>query len=119
MSSSRNGSSFPRVTTTILQVHTDEVWNIEWSHGGFYLASASRDKSAIIWRTAVRIIYLSIFISKLTDTRSKSSAAHEADPHQDWTPHFILRDHPDPVACLAWSKDDSVLLTSADSYIKL
>jgi WD40 repeat protein len=57
-------SDFPRVTTIILQVHTDEVWNIAWSHDGLYLASASGDKSAIIWRTGVRIIYLSIFISK-------------------------------------------------------
>lgn len=44
---------FPRVTTTILEVHTDEVWNLEWSHDGNYLASAGKDKSAIIWRRGV------------------------------------------------------------------
>lgn len=38
------------MTTTILDGHTDEVWNIEWSHDGTYLASASKDKSVIIWR---------------------------------------------------------------------
>lgn len=43
-------AAFPRITTTILEVHTDEVWNIEWSHDGMYLASASKDKSAIIWK---------------------------------------------------------------------
>jgi WD repeat-containing protein 26 len=48
-------SAFPRVTTTILAIHTDEVWNLEWSHDGTCLASASKDKSAIIWRIGVSI----------------------------------------------------------------
>lgn len=47
-------ADFPTITTTILEVHNDEVWNIEWSHDGAYLASASKDKSAIIWRRGVR-----------------------------------------------------------------
>ncbi|KAG5654118.1 hypothetical protein H0H81_007170 [Sphagnurus paluster] len=46
-------SAFPRITTTILEVHTDEVWNMEWSHDGRYLATASKDKTAIIWRCTV------------------------------------------------------------------
>ena len=46
-------NDFPRITTTILEVHSDEVWNIEWSHDGNYLASASKDRSAIIWRRGV------------------------------------------------------------------
>ena len=48
-----DSSCFPNTTTTILEVHTDEVWNIEWSHSGEYLASAGKDKSAIIWRVGV------------------------------------------------------------------
>lgn len=51
-----NKSDFPRITTTILEVHKDEVWNIEWSHDGAYLASASKDKSAIIWRRGVSVL---------------------------------------------------------------
>jgi WD40 repeat protein len=87
---------------------------------------------AFIWRVPAETRMLSfggqgyaLFIcqilsaSELTPTYSKPSAAHEAGPHQDWTPHFVLRDHPYPVGCLAWSKDDSVLLTSSDNYIKL
>lgn len=50
--------AFPRVTTAILEVHTDEVWNLEWSHSGNYLASASKDKTAIIWRVEVSQLYL-------------------------------------------------------------
>ena len=48
-----DSSCFPNTTTTILEVHTDEVWSIEWSHNGEYLASAGKDKSAIIWRVGV------------------------------------------------------------------
>jgi WD40 repeat protein len=48
-------ADFPTITTTILEVHSDEVWNIEWSHDGAYLASASKDKTAIIWRRGVSI----------------------------------------------------------------
>ena len=46
-------NAFPRVTTAVLQVHSDEVWNLEWSHSGRYLATASKDKTAIIWRVEV------------------------------------------------------------------
>jgi WD40 repeat protein len=46
---------FPRITTTILQVHTDEVWSLEWSHSGKFLASASKDKSVIVWSVGVSI----------------------------------------------------------------
>ena len=49
--------AFPRVTKTILEVHTDEVWNLEWSHSGRYLATASKDKTAVIWRVEVRRPY--------------------------------------------------------------
>ncbi|KZT09725.1 WD40 repeat-like protein [Laetiporus sulphureus 93-53] len=90
-------STFPRVTTAILEVHTDEVWNLEWSHSGRYLASASKDKSAIIWRVEF-----------------------DKDPlKRDISPHLILRDHPYPVGCVAWSPDDSILLTAAEQHIKL
>ncbi|KAK2466746.1 hypothetical protein APHAL10511_001004 [Amanita phalloides] len=93
-----NKSAFPRLTTTILDGHTDEVWNIEWSHDGAYLASASKDKSVIIWH----VTYTS----------------PEASSH-DWGMHLRLKDHPYPVGCLAWSIDDSLLLTGAEHFIKI
>lgn len=46
-------AAFPGVTTAILEVHTDEVWSIEWSHDGTHLASGGKDKTAIIWRIGV------------------------------------------------------------------
>lgn len=54
---------FPRVTTTILHAHTDEVWNVAWSHDGLRLASASKDKTAIIWRFSVESVSLLMPIS--------------------------------------------------------
>ncbi len=41
---------FPTTTTHILEGHTDEVWQIQWSHSGTTLASASKDKTVILWR---------------------------------------------------------------------
>lgn len=45
--------SFPGVTTLILAEHEDEVWDLQWSHNGCYLATASSDQTAIIWRIGV------------------------------------------------------------------
>lgn len=49
-----NKSAFPNTTTTILQGHSDEVWNMQWSHDGAYLATCGKDKSAIVWKAGVR-----------------------------------------------------------------
>ncbi|KAJ3989155.1 WD40 repeat-like protein [Lentinula detonsa] len=88
-----NKDGFPGVTTTVLSVHTDEVWNVEWSHDGAYLASGSADRTAIIWNMG-------------SDRRK-------------WEVHLILGDHPFPVHSIAWSSDDSMLLTGAEHFIKL
>lgn len=53
-----NKSDFPNTTTTILQGHSDEVWNMQWSHNGAYLATCGKDKSAIIWKAGVRCVVL-------------------------------------------------------------
>ncbi|KAF8136439.1 WD40 repeat-like protein [Boletus edulis] len=88
---------FPCVTTTVLDVHTDEVWNVAWSHDGLRLASASKDKTAIIWRIGP-----------------------DAEPSsRECVVEFTLREHPFPVGALAWSLDDSILATSADQLILL
>jgi WD40 repeat protein len=46
-------ATFPSITTNILQGHTDEIWRLEFSHGGDRLATAGRDKTAIIWNVKV------------------------------------------------------------------
>ena len=109
---------FPRITTAILEVHTDEVWNLQWSHNGSYLATASKDKSAVVWRIDVSCFtfghtrdvgVLTVFLLQL-----------DAHPQtREYRPVHILRDHPYPVGYVAWSLDDSVLLTSSENYIKM
>ncbi|KAI0312503.1 WD40 repeat-like protein [Amylostereum chailletii] len=89
-----NSDMFPRVTTTILEIHTDEVWNLEWSHNGKRLATASKDKSVIVW-------------------------AIGTEPEPVITAELHLRDHLSPVGCLAWSLDDSILLSSSEHVIKM
>ncbi|KAJ7172204.1 WD40 repeat-like protein [Mycena filopes] len=89
-------TDFPRVTTTILEVHTDQVWMLEWSRDGNFLASASSDKSVIIWG-----------IGPETDM-----------PIREWEQRHVLL-HPYPVISMAWSSDDSILLAGSENHIKM
>jgi len=36
---------------------------------------------------------------------------------QEYVAEFILQDHPDPVGCLVWSLNDSMLLMSAENDV--
>ncbi|CAK5265107.1 unnamed protein product [Mycena citricolor] len=83
--------SFPGLTTTILHVHTSEVWILEWSRDGARLASSSNDTNVIIW---------------------------ELGADRNWLQRSILG-HPYSVICMAWSSDDSILLTGTEHYIKM
>lgn len=50
----------------VLQEHQDEVWFVQFSNNGKYLASASNDKSAIIWKVInIGVPILSAFIPTL------------------------------------------------------
>ncbi|KAJ7087763.1 WD40 repeat-like protein [Mycena epipterygia] len=84
-------TGFPRVTTTILDVHTDQVWIMEWSHDGNFLASSSKDKSVIIWGIG---------------------------PETEMPIRHVLN-HPYAVQSLGWSLDDMILLTGTESHIKM
>ncbi|KAG8904251.1 hypothetical protein FRB99_002035 [Tulasnella sp. 403] len=88
-------SGFPTLTTNILE-HDDEVWNLAWSHDGRYLASASRDKKATIWRIGP-----------------------EAEGGRDCAAVQVLKDHKYSVATLAWSLDDQVLITGSEQFLKM
>jgi WD40 repeat protein len=48
----------PRSPKHVLTAHTDEVWFVQFSHNGKFLASASRDKSAIIWNVQNGVLSL-------------------------------------------------------------
>lgn len=44
-----------KILLQVLRAHRDEVWFLQFSNNGKYLASASNDKSAIIWKVATFI----------------------------------------------------------------
>ncbi|KAM1240424.1 hypothetical protein ACFX2I_045984 [Malus domestica] len=74
----------PSQTLQILQAHNDEVWFLQFSHDGKYLASSSSDQSAIIWEV---------------DMNGGVSLKHRLSGHQK------------PVSSVSWSPDDHQLLT--------
>ncbi|KAH8509212.1 hypothetical protein Peur_051040 [Populus x canadensis] len=74
----------PSRTLQILEAHSDEVWFLQFSHNGKYLASSSNDQSAIIWEI---------------DVNGGVSLKHRLSGHQK------------PVSSVSWSPDDHQLLT--------
>jgi WD40 repeat protein len=82
-------------TSQILTEHTDEVWFIAFSHSGTCLASASKDKTAIIWsvKTGPGTVHIS--------------------------PIHVLSDHLDAVDLISWSPDDRLLLSVSGPTIRL
>ncbi|CAH1414666.1 unnamed protein product [Lactuca virosa] len=74
----------PSQTVQILQDHNDEVWYLQFSQNGKYLASSSSDNSAIIWEV---------------DLDGKLSLKHRLIGHQK------------SVSCVSWSPNDDQILT--------
>lgn len=83
-------SDFPLQPTIELTRHSDEIWYVEFSHDGSKLATASKDRSVIIYDT------------------STFSVIHK----------FV--EHDEPVAYATWSPDDSKVITcSQDKKAKV
>ncbi|KAG7535343.1 WD40 repeat [Arabidopsis thaliana x Arabidopsis arenosa] len=80
----------PSETVQTLKKHTDEVWFLEFSHDGKYLASSSKDKSAIIWEI---------------DAQGKFSEKHK------------LVGHEKPVVMVFWSPDDKQVATCGENEV--
>ncbi|KAH6780971.1 transducin family protein / WD-40 repeat family protein [Perilla frutescens var. hirtella] len=74
----------PTQTLQVLQEHNDEVWFLQFSHNGKYLASSSGDRLVIIWEVMLD---------------GQVSLKHRLHGHQK------------PVSCISWSPDDNQLLT--------
>ncbi|TVU35928.1 hypothetical protein EJB05_17835, partial [Eragrostis curvula] len=68
----------------VLSGHNNEVWIVMFSHNGNYLASASSDCTAIIWKV------------EKDDTLTKK---------------HCLEGHQHPISFVAWSPNDKMLLT--------
>lgn len=78
----------PTRTRLVLEHHSDEVWHMEFSHCGRYLASASKDKSVIIW-----------------SLHELPRVKHE------------LKAHTDAVSYVAWSRCDKWLLSGGNDLV--
>nr|XP_019012068.1 WD-repeat protein [Kwoniella pini CBS 10737]OCF50849.1 WD-repeat protein [Kwoniella pini CBS 10737] len=89
---------FPSVTTHILADHTDEVWRIEWSPDGMYLASAGKDKTVVIWRLT-------------TTPREGGGTQYSVAAFRH------LKEQTDPVDAMAWSPDGKTLVIAADKNV--
>ena len=76
---------FPMKTVMELRNHKDEVWYLKFSNDGSKLASASRDRTIVIYDTATYKVL------------------HRLDDHGSGVSH------------VAWSPDDSKLLSSSGS----
>lgn len=77
----------------MLTDHTEEVWHIQFSRNGRWLASASRDASAILW---------------------------EVIPGHALSKRHTLRGHTKALTFCCWSPDDSMLATcSLDGLVKI
>ncbi|CAM6099990.1 unnamed protein product [Calypogeia fissa] len=80
----------PTKTLQVLEEHDNEVWFLQFSHDGKYLASASKDCTAIIWEV-VRDDFIKL--------------------------KYILKGHLKPVSFVAWSPDDTKLLTCGNEEV--
>ncbi|OIW21333.1 hypothetical protein TanjilG_32424 [Lupinus angustifolius] len=80
----------PTVTTQILAGHRNEVWFVQFSNNGEYLASSSNDCTAIIWKV-------------LEDG--------------EFTMKHILCGHMCAISLVAWSPDDTKLLTIGNTEV--
>ncbi|XP_068656938.1 WD repeat-containing protein 26 homolog [Aristolochia californica] len=74
----------PSQTVQVLQAHHDEVWFLQFSNNGRYLASSSNDRSAIIW---------------------------EVNEDGTVVERHTLTGHQKPILTVAWSPDDRQILT--------
>jgi WD repeat-containing protein 26 len=78
--------NFPLRTMFELDAHSDEVWYLEFSHDGTKLATASQDRTVLIYETATFTI-----LHRLTD-------------------------HDNEVTYITWSPDDSKLISCSKDH---
>ncbi|CAI5506914.1 unnamed protein product [Closterium sp. Naga37s-1] len=71
----------------VLEQHSDEVWCVQFSHDGTRLATASKDHTAVVWQI------------------------HDSFSHRRL---HTLAGHSLPLSYVAWSPDDSLLLTAGN-----
>jgi len=89
----------PTKTSRVLTHHKDEVWFVQFSHNGKLLATASKDKSVVVWDME------KLLASPKSDTESAIL--------------YDLSDSTSPLGCFAWSPDDSLLCCGYNKTIRI
>jgi WD40 repeat protein len=101
--------SFPTVSTHVLSEHTDEVWVLEWSHDGRFLATGGRDGQVVIWDVGV----------SSGTTRIACADALQPTPVRKCEKIASLSGHKDPISSIAYSPDDSRLVVTCENTFYL
>jgi len=122
------GDMIPRDCIHVLEHHKDEVWHVQFSPDGKYLATCSADKTAQIFEVAKlgEELYSSNKQSntsqqqqQLQQSSKTTSNSQQQQQQQQYKP-TVLTGHTDIVTLVSWSPNSNMLLTcSADKTIKL
>ncbi|KAJ8759287.1 hypothetical protein K2173_006807 [Erythroxylum novogranatense] len=83
-------TQIPSQTVQVLEAHSDEVWFLQFSHNGRYLASSSKDQSVVLWEVK---------------EDGQVSFKHKLAGHQK------------PVLTVSWSPNDCQLLTCGQEEV--
>ncbi|KAG2424366.1 hypothetical protein HXX76_014575 [Chlamydomonas incerta] len=123
----------PTATVQVLEQHSDEVWHIAFSHDGTMLATASKDRTAVLWAVRHSPAGGGASASSPPAASSSSSSASAASaaaaggagpqqqpPQQQYlTPLHVLGGHSQPVAFLSWSPDDRRIITCSEEMLRV
>ncbi|CRH00478.1 WD-repeat protein, putative [Plasmodium relictum] len=116
----------PYYCIKILQGHKDEVWYVSVSSNGKYIASSSKDKSILLWNGLYPFNKLRewnghidgvSYIIWSHNSRYLVSGSNDSNIII-WSPKsnkkkLSLSMHSGPITSICWSKDDSVIVSSA------
>jgi len=110
----------PSKCQRILFGHSDEVWNVQFSNNGKFLASASKDSVIVIWSLEVGPLPLPFVAATLVFLKTNKRTNKQANKTQAHSVLHELTQHDASVSFLRWSPNDEMLLTcSKDRSIKI
>jgi len=103
----------PLLTSQIMEAHTDEVWHLGWSHSGQLLASGSKDHTVRVWELQPCSV---LSAEGEVGSQGNGCVGDGTSSHRLCLKHTLLG-HSDAVAFVAWSPDDSMLLSCSNDHL--